>query len=158
MDDAINLARTQECLSAPALTFLRAMDHNRSQVAAEIGVSSSELRALSRVAEAGRITPKMLAESLEMTTGAVTAISSHLVALNMLTRVPHPHDRRSLLLELTPAAQVTAARLQTEFQGLFAYASRNVTPEDQIRLGLLLTSMAVIIAADSENSPAGPTT
>ncbi|SDM50441.1 DNA-binding transcriptional regulator, MarR family [Cryobacterium flavum] len=158
MDEAINLARTQECLSVPALAFLRAMDHNRSQVAAEIGVSSSELRALSRVAEAGRITPKMLAESLEMTTGAVTAISSHLVALDMLTRVPHPHDRRSLLLELTPAAQATAAKFQNEFQVLFAHAARNVTPEDQTRLGLLLTSMAVIIASGSEDGPAGPTT
>ena len=158
MDDANNLVRTQERLSVPALAFLRAMDHNRSQVAAEIGVSSSELRALSRVAEAGSITPKLLAEALEMTTSAVTAISSHLVALNMLTRVPHPHDRRSLLLELTPAAQETAARLQVDFQVLFAHAARNVTPEDQIRLGSLLTSIAVLIASGSGASPAGPTT
>ncbi|TFD64325.1 MarR family winged helix-turn-helix transcriptional regulator [Cryobacterium ruanii] len=158
MDDANNLVRTQERLSVPALAFLRAMDHNRSRVAAEIGVSISELRALSRVAEAGSITPKLLAEALEMTTGAVTAISSHLVELNMLTRVPHPHDRRSLLLELTPAAQKTAARIQDDFQVLFAHAARNVTPEDQVRLGSLLTSMAVLIASASGASPAGPTT
>ncbi|TFB70943.1 MarR family winged helix-turn-helix transcriptional regulator [Cryobacterium sp. Hz9] len=157
MDDVDNVLRTWDCLSVPALALLRAMDHNRSRVAAENGVSISELRALTRIAEVGSITPKLLAQSLEMTTGAVTAISNHLVALNMLTRVPHPRDRRSLLLVLTPAAQQTAQRLHDEFQTLFAHAARNVTPDVQARLGSLLTSMAVAITSDSDVSAAKPT-
>lgn len=157
MDDVDNVLRTRDCLSAPALALLRAMDHNRSRVAAEHGVSVSELRALTRIAEAGSITPKLLAESLGMTTGAVTAISNHLVELNMLTRVPHPHDRRSLLLVLTPAAQQTSERLHDEFQTLFAHTARDVTPDVQAQLGSLLTSMAVAITSDTDVSASGPT-
>jgi DNA-binding MarR family transcriptional regulator len=92
-----------------------------------------------------------------MTTGAVTAISNHLVELSMLTRVPHPHDRRSLLLVLTPAAQQTSERLHDEFQTLFAHAARDVTPDVQARLGSLLTSMAVAITSDTDVSASGPT-
>jgi DNA-binding MarR family transcriptional regulator len=84
------------------------MEHNRNRVAAQNSLTCSELRALTWVAEAGSITPKVLAEAMEMTTGAVTAISNRLVALGMLTRLAHPHDRRSLLLMLTPAAEQTA--------------------------------------------------
>jgi len=157
LDDVDNVLRTRDSLSVPAFALLRAMDHNRSRVAAEHGVSVSELRALSWIAEAGSITPKLLAESLGMTTGAVTAISNHLVELNMLTRLPHPHDRRSLLLVLTPAAQEAAEKLQAEFQTLFTHAARDVTPDVQARLGSLLTSMAVAISSDTHVSAAGPT-
>jgi DNA-binding MarR family transcriptional regulator len=92
-----------------------------------------------------------------MTTGAVTAISNHLVELNMLTRLPHPHDRRSLLLVLTPAAQQTVERLHAEFHTLFTHVARDVPPDVQARLGSLLTSMAVAIASDTHVGASGPT-
>ena len=41
------------------VVFQRALDSNRHRIAKEAGVTASELRALSRVAEAGSITPKV---------------------------------------------------------------------------------------------------
>lgn len=150
-----NSGRTLDGLSASALVFLRAMDRNRNRVATETGLTGSELRAVARVAEAGSITPKLLAVSMEMTTGAVTAISNRLVALQLLTRVAHPHDRRSLLLELTPAAELITQKIYDDFQALIARAARDLSRDDQVRLGTLLTSMAASIDADADLSLVG---
>ena len=147
--------RTLDSLSASALSFLRAMDRNRNRVANETNLTGSELRALARVAEAGSITPKLLAESMEMTTGAVTAISNRLVALELLTRVAHPRDRRSLLLMLTPIADKLTQKIYDDFQALIAHAARDISPQDQNRLGALLTAMAFTIGSDADLSLVG---
>ena len=149
--------RTGDGLTASALAFLRGMDRNRNRVAAETNLTGSELRALARVAEAGSITPKLLAESMEITTGAVTAISNRLVALELVTRVAHPHDRRSLLLVLTPAAEQIAQKVYDDFAALIARAARDVSPDDQVRLGELLASIALAVEADADLIQAGPT-
>lgn len=145
-------------LSASALSFLRAMDRNRNRVATKLNISGSELRALARIAEAGSITPKVLAESLEMTTGAVTAISNRLVALELLDRVPHPHDRRSLLLVLTPSAELLSQTIYDDFQALIALAAQDLSGDDQERLGVLLTSMSIVVGADADLGLVGPAT
>lgn len=147
--------RTLDSLSGSALSFLRAMDRNRNRVANDTNLTGSELRALARVAEAGSITPKMLAESMEMTTGAVTAISNRLVALELLTRVAHPYDRRSLLLVLTPVAEQMTEKIYDDFQALIAHAARELSPQDQDRLAGLLTSMALTVGSDADLSLIG---
>lgn len=139
--------RSMNAMSASAVAFLRALDRNRTRVAAQFNLTGTELRALARIVETGGITPKMLAEALQMTTGAVTAISNRLVALDLVTRVPHPHDRRSLLLELAPAAGQIAQTIYDDFEALIARAVRDVSPEDQARLGDLLAAMALSIGA-----------
>lgn len=147
--------RAQDALSASAIAFMRAMDRNRNRVATECGLTCSELRAVARVAEAGSITPKLLALSMEMTTGAVTAISNRLVALQLLTRGAHPHDRRSLLLTLTPAAEQLTQRIYDDFETLVAHSVREIGPEDQARLGAMLSAMASTVDADADLSLTG---
>ena len=147
---------TGDGLSASAVAFLRGMDRNRNRVAAQTNLTCSELRALARIAEAGSITPKLLAESLQMTTGAVTALSNRLVALELVTRVAHPSDRRSLLLVLTPAAEQIAKKVFNDFQALIARAARDVSPDDQVRLGALLTAMAFVVESGADLIQAGP--
>ncbi|WP_104083442.1 MarR family winged helix-turn-helix transcriptional regulator [Cryobacterium sp. Y11] len=144
--------RTPDALSASALAFLRALDRNRNRVATESGLTGSELRAVARVAEAGSITPKLLALSMEMTTGAVTAISNRLVALQLLTREAHPHDRRSLLLTLTPTAVQLTQRIYDDFEALMAHSMRDVSPADQARLGAMLAAIAQTVDADADLS------
>ncbi|MBG6212654.1 MAG: MarR family transcriptional regulator [Cryobacterium sp.] len=121
------------------------MEHNRNRVGTKVNLSGSELRALARVAEAGSITPKLLAETMDVTTSAVTAISNRLVAFALLTRVAHPHDRRSLLLVLTPAAEQMTQTIYDDFPALLAQVARDVSPKEQARLGALLASMALTL-------------
>ncbi len=101
-----------------AIHFLRALEDDRENLAVQHGISSSELRALFRIAEAGSMTPKELAAELGLTSGAITGISTRLVASGMLTRVAHPHDRRSLRLELTPEGNVRMAHIHREFAAM----------------------------------------
>ena len=126
-----------------AVVFLqRALDNNRHRIAKQFGVSGSELRALARVAEAGSVTPKELAESLGMTTGAVTAISTRLVAAGLMCRVDHPNDRRSIFLKLTPPADEVLEQIYGEFAAALAVATKDVPEAELRRCCALLYSVA----------------
>lgn len=105
-------------------------------------MTGSELRALARIAELGAITPKDLADSINMTTGAVTAISSRLVEAGLLRRVGHPSDRRSLLLELTPQGNEIMERLYREYKMVFAHATAGLNEHDLRVCSALLLAVA----------------
>lgn len=102
------------------------MDSVRKAVATEAGLSAGELRAMSRIAEADGVTPKHLAEDLELTTGAITAITNGLVAKALIIRVEQPHDRRSLLLQLTPEGHTVMEAAYTQFQSALAAAAKSL--------------------------------
>lgn len=146
-------AHTLDGISAAALIFLRALDSNRHRIAREAGVTASELRALSRVAEAGKITPKDLAESMELTTGAVTAISTRLVDSHLMRRLAHPSDRRSVLLELTPAGDEIMNQIFRDFDESLSNVTRGVSDAD-LRLcsALLLTVAEQLLPLDAAAS------
>jgi DNA-binding MarR family transcriptional regulator len=129
---------------------MRALDSNRHRIAKQSGVTGSELRALSRVAEAGGITPKDLADSLEMTTGAVTAISNRLVRSGLLRRVDHPSDRRSVFLELTPSGDDLMQSIYVEFDEALAASALGVVGGDPRSCG------AVMLAVADRLMPAAP--
>ena len=135
-------AHTLDGFPAAAVVFLRALDSNRHRIARESGVTASELRALARVGEAGSITPKDLAESMEMTTGAVTAISTRLVEAELLRRVDHPSDRRSLFLELMPAGDEIMNQIYRDFDDAIAAATRAMPEVDLRAFSALLLSVA----------------
>ncbi|CAN5483579.1 hypothetical protein BH10ACT4_BH10ACT4_07930 [soil metagenome] len=146
-------AHTLDGFPAAASIFLRSLDSNRHRIARECGVTASELRALSRVAEAASITPKELAQSMEMTTGAVTAISTRLVEADLMRRVDHPSDRRSLFLELTPAGDEIMNEIYREFDAALTAATRGV-PEDDLRAcsALLLSVAEELVPVDTASA------
>ena len=114
---------TLDGLPHAAQEFLRAFDSLRRQLAIDAGVSGTELRALSRVAEETSLTPKGLADFLELSTPAVTAITNTLVDRGLLQRAAHPTDRRSLLLELTTEGHTVMETMYKNFQGAITGAS-----------------------------------
>ncbi|MEC5169863.1 MarR family transcriptional regulator [Glaciihabitans sp. GrIS 2.15] len=142
MYEKFGSAHSLDGFPAAALIFMRALDSNRHRIAKEAGVTGSELRALSRVAEAGSITPKELADSMEMTTGAVTAISTRLVDATLMRRVDHPNDRRSLLLELTPSGDEVMKQIYREFDAALAVVTKDIAEADLRGCSTLLRSAA----------------
>lgn len=74
-------------------------------MASELGLNSTELFALGYLADAPGTTPKQLSELLGITTGSTTGTTDHLQKAGFLAREPHPQDRRSILLNLTPAGR-----------------------------------------------------
>jgi DNA-binding MarR family transcriptional regulator len=113
---------------AAAVEFVNVMQRNRERIGQDAGLSPSELRALFRVAAEVSITPKQLAGYLNMTTAAVTFISSRLVDSGLLHRVSNPNDRRSLYLELTPLAHRMMLDIHRDFVALLETAASDLDP------------------------------
>ena len=109
-----------ESFPAAAIRFVRALERNQQTIATRHGLSASELRALFRIAEQGSVRPKDLAAHMEMTTGGITAVSHRLVELNLLERIAHPGDRRSLYLQLTPTGHTVMKVMHSDFAGMIA--------------------------------------
>ena len=153
MDEADGRAHTLDGLPAASLDFVRVLDRNRNLIAKQSNITPSELRALFRVAEAVIITPKALAQLLEMTTGAITAISTRLVDTGLLTRVQHPTDRRSLYLELTPAAHKLMEEMHRDFRALIDDAAAGLSASQRASLTASLSTLVVNL---EKRTSAGP--
>ena len=114
--------------------FLRAFDTVRRRLALQAGVSATELRALSRIAESETMTPKALAEFLELSTPAVSALTNQLVERDLILRNAHPRDRRSLLLELSPTGHAVMETMYLDFQQSIADALQRPFAPEQLAL------------------------
>jgi len=79
--------------------------HNR-QTLAEYQLSPSGRQILAVVEGAGEpLEPTVIAERLLVTTGSVTSLLDNLEKRGLIRRLPHPGDRRKLLIDITPEAQ-----------------------------------------------------
>jgi DNA-binding MarR family transcriptional regulator len=74
-------------------------------VARRFGMSDTDLLALDVLDLAGGATPGHLAARLGLSSGAVTALIDRLERHGLVERVPHPSDRRSVLLCPTERAE-----------------------------------------------------
>jgi len=113
-----------------AVHLLLSFEEDRQQIAADHGISAIELKGLFRIATAGSLTPKHLAEQLSMTNGAITGLSTRLVAAGLLQRVAHPNDRRSLYLELTEAGHRAMAAIHADFNEMVSDATTGITVDE----------------------------
>lgn len=146
---------TLDGLPRAAQEFLRSLDSVRKTLAADAGVSGTELRALSRIAEASTITPKALADFLEMSTPAVSAVTNTLVGRGLVVRSGHPHDRRSLLLELTDEGHRVMEITYTAFQDAITAGSRDLGDDQLPRLEEDLLVMARAMNAAQQGPGVG---
>jgi DNA-binding MarR family transcriptional regulator len=152
MDTDITLSHSLDGFPAAAVAFVSAMQRRRALLETQTGLSATELRALFRVAAAVRATPKELARHLDMTTAAITFISTRLVERGLIQRVDHPTDRRSLFLELTPSAHQLMHGLHSEFDAMLEGATGNLTESGRSALTATLLSLAASI--DDQPRPA----
>jgi DNA-binding MarR family transcriptional regulator len=119
--------------SALVLTAaFRTIDSFRRYIAAHHDIGMNEVRALTRIAEGEHVTPGALAESLELTTGSVTSLIDRLESAKLVERTPHPNDRRSLQLELTPAGAAKVNAVYDAFENQVREAV-DAVPEEQVR-------------------------
>ena len=143
------IGSTHSLTGLPGATaeFLRALDSVRKTLADDAGLSGSELRAMAQIAESNGITPKQLADTLEITTGAITAITSALVARDLVTRTAHPSDRRSLLLTLTDAGHALMERNYRQFQQAISGAAARLDTATEDAVVTALTELTAALRA-----------
>ncbi len=79
--------------------------HNR-QTLDQYRLSPSGRQVLAVVEGAGEpLEPSVIADRLLITTGSMTSLLDNLEKRGLIRRLPHPHDRRKLLIDITPEAQ-----------------------------------------------------
>jgi DNA-binding MarR family transcriptional regulator len=129
------------------------------ELSEKMGMGTSEILALARLALDDSQGPSELARSLHMTTGAMTAVLDRLAERGHIVRIQHPSDRRKVALRLTSNAH-EAARAQlhpmvTEITELAA----SLTPAHRAIVGLFLDDLTALVhrAAGLPPLPAPPT-
>ena len=79
--------------------------HNRHTLE-QYQLSPSARGVLAVVEGAGQpLEPNVIAERLVVTTGSMTSLLDNLEKRGLVRRLPHPEDRRKLLIDITPEAQ-----------------------------------------------------
>ncbi len=106
----------------------------RRRFAADGGVGISEVRALFRILEGGSLTPRALANSLDLNSGSVTALLDRLEADSLVQRVAHPSDRRMLVVELTDAGRAMTGRWMSTYADIVRSALADAAPEDIVTI------------------------
>jgi len=102
---------TPEALRALLARKSLADARHRGALARLLGVTETEVLAIQHLAWAGALTPGQLAAQLRLTSGGTTALLQRLARSGYVVREPHPEDRRSTLLRLTPEAERDAGEL-----------------------------------------------
>ena len=105
------------------------LDHDRKTAVSEaLGLSFARVRALRRLAAEPQ-TLRALADLLVADPPYVTLIVDDLEERGLVTRLPHPADRRAKLVQLTPAGRAAATRAE-EILDEPPAALRDASPED----------------------------
>lgn len=93
-----------------------------------LGLTPSRTHLLWELGQRGPVPQRALAEALKVTPRAVTGLVDALVADGLVTREPHPTDRRATLVTLTPRGKTLVAQLRRDHKrlarALFASMSR----------------------------------
>jgi DNA-binding MarR family transcriptional regulator len=86
-----------------------ALARHRAAIARSLGITDVEMLALVHLAERRELAPSAIATLLDLSSGGATALVQRLERAGHVTRQPHPTDRRSILIRLSPR---TAERLE----------------------------------------------
>jgi DNA-binding MarR family transcriptional regulator len=79
--------------------------------ARRLGVNETDLHCLNLIENSGGLTAGELARDAGLTTGAVTGVIDRLERVGYARRVPDPHDRRRVKLEVTPRFYARADKI-----------------------------------------------
>ena len=122
--------------------LLLAGDRLRTVLAARSGLTAVESTALSHLALSGPLTQRRLGDRVGLSTGAVTGLVDRLEKHGVCRREPHPTDRRSSYVTLTPHGHDVLAEATTD---LFA-AVETVPAARRELLAADLRAMASVMA------------
>jgi DNA-binding MarR family transcriptional regulator len=116
-------------------------------IAQTAGVPANDLAALEHLELAGPLSPTDLAERLLLTPGSVTALLDRLERAGWVRRRPHPTSRRSIVVELSPAARsaATSAGLD-DYEAAVERAARQLTPAERAAAARFLATAAAAAA------------
>jgi len=83
-----------------------------------LGLTPSRTHLLWELGQRGPVPQRVLAEALKVTPRAVTGLVDALVADGLVTREPHPGDRRATLVTFTSKGETLVAQLKRDHKAL----------------------------------------
>ncbi len=123
------------------------------ETSSRMGMTQAELLAIEWLGMDGDLGPTELAHRLHIRTGAVTALLDRLERRGHVVRVPHPSDRRKLLVRLTGTARSETMALLHPMVDEVMELARGLTTEDRRRIGGYLDGLAAIVARYAAELP-----
>lgn len=140
--------------------FRRADQAMRRRVSAHMNMNGTDLQALQFVIAAARqgtpITPRDLAGHLQISTASTTKLLDRLTSSGHLDRVPHPSDRRSLVLVATDHAHDEIRERLTRMHVRMAEIAREIPAASRTAVSAFLHAMAEQLDSESEIAPLTP--
>ncbi|HEX2412472.1 MAG TPA: MarR family transcriptional regulator [Solirubrobacteraceae bacterium] len=114
----------------------------RSALARLLGLADADVLAIQYLAVAGRLTASRLGSLLQMTSGGSTALVQRLEREGCIVREPHPVDRRSSLLRLTPGIEHRAGAKLAPLVASIDAASAELSAAEREVVGRFLERVA----------------
>lgn len=116
-------------------------------------VNSTDLAAMECLITAGSLTPSELSRRLDISTAATTLVVDRLVALKHVTRHPHSHDRRKVVVVPEPPSVARAfAELMPVIGGVAALENA-MSAEDRLVVETFLAGVSAIYVAALRTPP-----
>lgn len=116
----------------------------RAAVATVLGITETDVLAIQHLAWAGTLTPSQLSELLQLTSGGTTALIQRLARHDFVSRVPHPEDRRSSLVRLSPHGERRAAELYAPLVSALDSAVSSLAADERSVVSRFLAEIASI--------------
>lgn len=118
-----------------------------------LGLTPARTHLLWELGRRGPVPQRVLADALHVTPRAVTGLVDALVRDGLVTREPHPTDRRAALVTLTRKGRILVGRLKRDHEALaralFARMSKRDLDSFARGLAALIARLRGHIAASS---------
>lgn len=127
-----------------ALLYRRdvAMARHRAALSRRLGLSEIEVVAVLHLAQRRELTTARLGALLDLSSGGATALVQRLERLGVATRRPHPEDRRSSLIRLSPRTAEELARASAPLTDGVEAAARALGPDAAGAVAAVLARLA----------------
>lgn len=121
----------------------------------DYGLSGTAKQALSVIEGAGEpLEPSVIAERLIITTGSMTSMLNTLERRGLVRRMPHPDDRRKLLIAITPQGAAIVDQLLPSLHSRERTIIRDaLTKTEQRQLRTLLAKVQESMTRHADDEP-----
>ena len=134
------------------------LNDDMTQAIAALDLTPARTHLLWELGQRGPVTQRVLAEALKVTPRAVTGLVDALVETGLVTREPHPADRRATLVTFTPEGKRLIDQLRRDHRVLARALFRSMPRREFDRFGRgladVITSLRAHLASTGARSRA----
>lgn len=153
----ISKLQQYEDLLDRVLELVVVLDDDMTQASASLDLTPARTHLLWELGRHGPVPQRVLAEALKVTPRAVTGLVDALVADRLVTREPHPSDRRATLVTFTPRGEALVDQLKRDHKALaralFAAMSQREFATFSRSLAGLIDRLRAHLAATGGGAP-----